>query len=74
MNENTWMQIHTNGASTTFARFYAGQTDSGQPIFVFQKMEVDITGGGHAEIFGEEQYQFASDAAYRLVAAIKDAQ
>lgn len=71
MKPNTWVQIHTNGASTTFARFYEGQTDTGEPTFVFEKMESDITAGGHAELFGREDFISAEGAANRLSEAVE---
>jgi hypothetical protein len=72
MSEATkWIQIHTNGASTTFARFYEGQDADGDTIFYFEKMEVDTTGESHAEIFGIEEYENEADAAERLRAAIQ---
>ena len=66
MKPNTWYQIHTNGGTTTFARFYEGQTESAETIFIFEKMQVDTTTEGTAEVFGVEEYGTAEDAAERL--------
>lgn len=71
INSNTWYQIHTNGASTTFARFYEGQDETGETVFVFQKMESDITSGGHAEIFGEQSFGSEEAARSRLDEALE---
>ena len=74
MNEATWTQIHTNGASTTFARWYTGQIDSGETTFVFEKMEVDITAGGRAEVFGREDFDSAPQAQGRVRVALQEQQ
>ena len=74
MNEATWTQIHTNGASTTFARWYTGQMDSGRETFVFEKMEVDITAGGRAEVFGREDFDTAQQAQWRVRVALQEQQ
>jgi hypothetical protein len=74
MNEATWTQIHTNGASTTFARWYTGQIDSGETTFIFEKMEVDITAGGRAEIFGREDFDTAQQAQWRVRVALQEQQ
>jgi hypothetical protein len=73
MQPNTWFQIHTNGATTTLARFYEGQTEAGAPTFVFEKVQFDITGDGSAETFGREDYATEAEAVNRLVVAIKEA-
>lgn len=73
MKKAEWIQIHTNGASTTFARYYEGQTAEGAPIFVFEKMEVDITAGGHAEIFGREEFDNERAAQLRVTQAVGNA-
>ena len=71
MSEATkWIQIHTNGATTTFARFYEGKNEGGETIFPFEKMQVDTTGGSYAEIFGVEEYGTEADAAERLRVAV----
>ena len=73
MQPNTWFQIHTNGATTTLARYYEGQTEAGAPTFVFEKVQFDITNGGSAETFGREDYATQAEAVHRLVVAIKEA-
>ena len=62
---NTWYQIHTNGAVTTFARFYEGQSDAGSPIFVFEKMQADSV-NKLIEVFGEEEYDELTAAINRV--------
>lgn len=70
MEPNTWYQIHTNGASTTFARFYEGQTEDGTPTFVFEKMAADFV-NQITEVFGREDFISAEGAANRLAEAIQ---
>jgi len=67
---NTWYQIHTNGAVTTFARFYEGQSPEGDTIFYFEKMQTDNV-NNLVEVFGIEEYENAADAAERLRVAIR---
>ena len=68
---NTWYQIHTNGAGTTFARIYLGHDENGFGCFVFEKMSVDTgTHMGYAEIFGREEFTGDLSAVERLNAAI----
>lgn len=62
---NTWYQIHTNGAVTTFARFYEGKSDAGATIFAFEKMQVDNV-NKFVEVFGEEEYDELSKAINRV--------
>lgn len=69
---NTWYQIHTNGAGTTFARIYQGQDENGFGCFWFEKMSVDTaTPMGYAEIFGREDFTSEITAQERLNAAIR---
>ena len=68
---NTWYQIHTNGATTTFARFYEGQDETGATLFIFQKMQSDITTDGFAEIFGEQGFDTDEAARSRLDEALE---
>ena len=68
---NTWYQIHTNGAGTTFARIYQGQDENGFGCFWFEKMSVDTgTHMGYAEIFGREAFTGDLSAVERLNAAM----
>ena len=62
---NTWYQIHTNGAVTTFARFYEGKSDAGAAIFAFEKMQVDSV-NKLIEVFGEEEYDELTAAINRV--------
>lgn len=62
---NTWYQIHTNGAVTTFARFYEGKSDAGAAIFAFEKMQVDNV-NKIVEVFGEEEYDELTAAINRV--------
>ena len=69
---NTWYQIHTNGAGTTFARIYQGQDAEGFGCFWFEKMSVDTgTPMGYAEIFGQQDFTSDLTAKERLNAAIE---
>jgi hypothetical protein len=70
MEPNTWVQIHTNGASTTFARFYEAQTDEGATIFRFEKMAADSV-NKITEVFGESDYLDVLGAQGRLADAVK---
>ena len=70
---NTWYQIHTNGAGTTFARIYQGQDEKGYGCFWFEKMAVDSgTPMGYAEIFGREDFTSEITAHNRLERAISE--
>jgi hypothetical protein len=71
IKSNTWYQIHTNGATTTFARFYEGQDETGATLFIFQKMQSDITTDGFAEIFGEQGFDTEEAARSRLDEALE---
>jgi hypothetical protein len=62
-----WYQIHTNGATTTFARYYVSPDTTGE----FEKMQVDVV-NGRVEVFGEEHYHDWQDAKTRLRVAIKE--
>lgn len=69
---NTWYQIHTNGGTTTFARWYVGMTEHGEPFFGFEKLQADHSfEGGHAEVFGGEQFSSVDGAVSRLQEAIE---
>jgi len=69
---NTWYQIHTNGAVSTFARWWAGMTDTGEPAFAFEKLQVDHTdsGSGSAVIFGGQEFGSVEGAVNRLEEAL----
>ena len=53
-NMSNWTQIHTNGATTTFARWYRLDAPSGT-TFVFEKMAADVV-NGTTEVFGREEF------------------
>lgn len=67
LKDAKWYQIHTNGATTTFARYYVSPDSTGE----FEKMQVDIV-NGTAEVFGEEHYFDWQDAKTRVRVAIKE--
>ena len=70
MKPATWYQIHTNGGTHTFARYYEGQDEAGGRVYVFEKMSADTTGAGQEpELFGREAYETEAGAIARLVAA-----
>lgn len=69
MSENTWFQIHTNGASTTFARWYEGQNAEGETTFYFEKMATDFV-NNLVEVFGIEEFGSAEGAANRVQEAV----
>ena len=69
MNENTWIQIHTNGASTTFARWYEGQDAEGDTVFYFEKMATDFV-NNIVEVFGVEEFGSAEGATNRIQEAV----
>ena len=69
MSENTWIQIHTNGASTTFARWYEGQNAEGDTIFYFEKMATDFV-NNLVEVFGIEEFGSAEGASNRVQEAV----
>jgi hypothetical protein len=62
---NPWYQIHTNGAVTTFARFYEGQNPEGDTIFYFEKMQADNV-NNLVEVFGIEEYDELTAAINRV--------
>jgi hypothetical protein len=75
MKPATWYQIHTNGGTHTFARYYEGQTAYGAPRYVFEKMSTDTTGTGQEpELFGREHFEREDLAAARLADAIEAGQ
>jgi len=63
-----WYQIHTNGATTTFARYY--RQDDG--LYRFQKLAADHTAEptGFAEIFGDEVMESLGEVSLRMTRAI----
>jgi len=67
-----WKQIHTNGATTTFARYY--QQDDG--AYRFQKLAADHTAepSGFAEIYGDEILPTLAEAIARLDEAVQSGQ
>lgn len=67
LEDAKWYQIHTNGATITFARYYASPDSTGE----FEKMQVDVV-NGTAEVFGEEHFFEWQDAKTRLRVAIKE--
>jgi hypothetical protein len=69
MSENTWIQIHTNCASTTFARWYEGQDAEGDTVFYFEKMATDFV-NNLIEVFGIEEFGSAEGAANRVQEAV----
>lgn len=64
-----WKQIHTNGATTTFARYYEQEDGA----YRFQKLAADHTAepSGFSEIYGDEILATKSEAEARLNEAIK---
>ena len=72
MPENTWVQIHTNGGTTTFARWYGARAANGDLVFIFEKMAADTTTlQGSAETFGREEFILPSSASARLAEAVE---
>ena len=72
MPENTWVQIHTNGGTTTFARWrqYPDYT-LGVVEYLFEKMSVDsTTPEGSVEMFGSQVFDTAEAATARLEEAV----
>ena len=67
LQDAKWYQIHTNGASITFARFYMNPDGTGE----FEKMEADHV-NGTCDIFAEEHYYEWQDARTRLRVAIEE--
>ncbi len=67
LQDAKWYQIHTNGATATFARFYASPDGTGE----FEKVSVDFVNGTN-EVFGEEHYYDWQDAKTRVRVAIKE--
>jgi hypothetical protein len=66
--ENLWVQIHTNGGTTTFARWRKYPDYTLNVIeFLFEKMQVDTSSRvGSVEIFGEQIFGTAAAAMARL--------
>jgi len=79
MKRNTWYQIHTNGGTTTFARYTRQETaqEKGDveilvEVEVFEKLSVDTTTPqGGAEIFGREEFYDEGAAMARLAEAVE---
>lgn len=79
MKRNTWYQIHTNGGTTTFARYTRqeiaqenGDVEILVEIGVFEKLSVDTTTPqGSAEIFGRQEFEDVEAAAARLAEAVE---
>ena len=70
----TWYQIHTNGGTHTFARYYEGQDEKGGRVYVFEKMSTETTfQGGGAELFGREHFTTEAAAIVRLRQALEAA-
>lgn len=70
----TWYQIHTNGGTHTFARYYEGQTADREPLYVFEKMSAEIIAqDGRAELFGREHFTTEAAAVVRLRQALEAA-
>lgn len=68
MSENTWTQIHTNGASTTFARYYKATDDTGATLWAFEKLATDYV-NSIAESFGQEYFPTEDEARDRFLTA-----
>lgn len=79
MKRNTWYQIHTNGGTTTFARYTRqeaaqekGDVEILVEVGVFEKLSVDTTTPqGGAEIFGREEFEDEGAAMARLAEAVE---
>lgn len=67
LKDAKWYQIHTNGATITFARYYASPDSTGE----FEKIQVDVV-NGTAELFGQEHFFEWQDAKTRLRVAMKE--
>ena len=72
MPENTWVQIHTNGGTTTFARWRKYEDHTlGVMEYAFEKLSVDTTTPqGSAELFGFQVFDTAEAAMERLDEAV----
>ena len=73
MPENTWVQIHTNGGTTTFARWRKYPDYTLNVVeYLFEKMSVDTTTPqGSVEMFGDEVFGTAEAATARLAEAVE---
>jgi hypothetical protein len=67
LQDAKWYQIHANGGTTTFARYYASPDGTGE----FEKLAVDHINDTN-ELFGGEHYHDWQDAKTRLRVAIKE--
>jgi hypothetical protein len=63
-------QIHTNGATFTFARVYELKRPEGT-VWIFEKMAADIV-NSECETFGIEEFELQYYAEERLQQAIKE--
>jgi hypothetical protein len=70
--ENLWVQIHTNGGTTTFARWRKYPDYTLNVVeYLFEKMSVDsTTPQGSVENFGDEVFGTAEAAIARLDEAV----
>ena len=70
--ENLWFQIHTNGGTTTFARWRKYPDYTLNVVeYLFEKMSVDsTTPQGSVEVFGDEIFATADAAMARLDEAV----
>jgi hypothetical protein len=64
-----WVQIHTNGADTTFARVYEYRLADLRKVWKFEKMNADQV-NGVAEVFGHEVFESQYEAERRLRFAV----
>ena len=73
MKRNTWYQIHTNGGTTTFARWRKYPDYTLNVVeYLFEKMSVDTTTPqGSVEMFGDEVFGTAEAATARLAEAVE---
>jgi hypothetical protein len=62
---NTWYQLHTNGASVTFARYYKGTAAGGADVFIFEKLDVDLVVSS-CQLYSVEAYVEELEAMARL--------
>jgi len=70
--ENLWVQIHTNGGTTTFARWRKYPDYTLNVVeYLFEKMSVDTTTPqGSVEVFGDQIFGTAEAAMARLDEAV----
>jgi hypothetical protein len=72
MSENVWVQIHTNGGTTTFARWRKYEDHTlGVMEYAFEKMSVDsATPEGGVELFGFQAFADEAAAKARVAEAV----